>query len=251
DNKFAQNIYFQNNITLTMEIVGHRGLPISHVENTIGSFEDAFKNGADAVELDVHLSSDHVPIVFHDFDLKRLLNMDEKIYELSLSEIQKIKLGNDHIPTLYEVVKKFGDKKIYVELKTIDDYGKRYNEALPEILHKNFNNYRNLVFISFDPKSLEEMRSYSEKYILGLDYEKNSEKILPFDVLEKFIEEFNLEYLLPDIKILDNFVKLNNEKIKLAPWTVNDISIIKNYAKNLYGIISDRCDIIRKQVTYL
>ncbi|XP_065068845.1 glycerophosphocholine phosphodiesterase GPCPD1-like [Rhopilema esculentum] len=56
--------------------IGHRGCgvtngqPISQgtpIENTIASFRTAFDNGADFVELDVQLSKDSVPVVFHDF----------------------------------------------------------------------------------------------------------------------------------------------------------------------------------------
>ncbi|MGC8662779.1 MAG: glycerophosphodiester phosphodiesterase [Thermoplasmata archaeon] len=232
-----------------MEIVGHRGLPLKHVENTVGSFDDAFKNGADAIELDVHLTLDNVPIVFHDFDLKRLAGIDSKIYELTLSQIKKIYLGNDLIPTLEEVIKRFSNKKIYVELKTIDEKGKRYDDALPEILHKRFGEYyKNIVFISFDPKSISELRSYSEKYVLGLDYDENSELILPFPSMYNFLTENRIEYFLPDVKIIKKSINLLDSKFKIAPWTINDISIVENYMKYLSGIISDRCDIISKQI---
>eukprot|EP00112_Aurelia_sp_Birch-Aquarium-sp1_P007703 Seg1841.4 transcript_id=Seg1841.4/GoldUCD/mRNA.D3Y31 product="Glycerophosphocholine phosphodiesterase GPCPD1" pseudo=true protein_id=Seg1841.4/GoldUCD/D3Y31 len=56
--------------------MGHRGCGSTHgkprspgnpIENTIHSFRTAFEKGADYVELDVQLSKDLVPIVFHDF----------------------------------------------------------------------------------------------------------------------------------------------------------------------------------------
>jgi len=37
------------------------------VENTIDSFREAFKRGAQMVEFDVVLTKDKVPIIFHDF----------------------------------------------------------------------------------------------------------------------------------------------------------------------------------------
>lgn len=234
-----------------MEIIGHRGLPVQHVENTLASFEDAFKNGADAVELDVHLTKDQVPVVFHDFDLGRLANMDSRIYDLQLSEIKKIGLGKskDRIPTLDEVFKKFKNRKIYVELKTIDDQGNRHNEALPEILYKRYGDSSlNVVFISFDPKSIEELRSYSEKFHLGLDYEKSSEKILPMKSLKGFLIENRVEYFIPDVKILGEFTELLQSNFKIAPWVVNDINTVSGYLKYLSGVISDRCDIISRQI---
>lgn len=56
---------------------GHRGsgagrrrdLPEELLENTIASFNYAHRNGADMCELDVLISADGVPIVYHDFDV--------------------------------------------------------------------------------------------------------------------------------------------------------------------------------------
>lgn len=58
-------------------IAGHRGagsgrrtdLPGGILENTIESFNFAHKNGADFCELDVLVSADGVPVVYHDFDV--------------------------------------------------------------------------------------------------------------------------------------------------------------------------------------
>ena len=47
------------------EIVAHRGIPTEAPENTLASFQRAIELGADAVELDVRLTSDKVPVVFH------------------------------------------------------------------------------------------------------------------------------------------------------------------------------------------
>lgn len=56
---------------------GHRGagsgrrmdLPDELLENTVASFNYAHRHGADVCELDVVLSADGVPIVYHDFDV--------------------------------------------------------------------------------------------------------------------------------------------------------------------------------------
>lgn len=45
---------------------GHRGSASSHPENTAISFEEGAKAGSELVELDVHLSADGIPVVFHD-----------------------------------------------------------------------------------------------------------------------------------------------------------------------------------------
>ena len=52
------------------EIVAQRGIPTESPENTIPAFQKAIDLGADAVEFDVRLTSDNVPIVYHYFSDK-------------------------------------------------------------------------------------------------------------------------------------------------------------------------------------
>ena len=52
--------------------VAHRGDPYVHRENTLASVRSALRKGADAVEVDVRLTRDGVPVLLHDATLKRL-----------------------------------------------------------------------------------------------------------------------------------------------------------------------------------
>lgn len=47
------------------EIVAHRGAHDQVPENTLPAFERAIELGADAVELDVRLTADGIPVVYH------------------------------------------------------------------------------------------------------------------------------------------------------------------------------------------
>ncbi|MEL7053628.1 MAG: glycerophosphodiester phosphodiesterase family protein, partial [Cyanobacteria bacterium J06588_5] len=53
-------------------ILGHRGMPEEHQENTMAGFKRAVELGLDGVELDVFLTKDNKLIVFHDLDTERL-----------------------------------------------------------------------------------------------------------------------------------------------------------------------------------
>lgn len=50
--------------------IAHRGGTGLWPENTLGAFERAIADGAEGIELDVHLSKDGVPVVHHDEALK-------------------------------------------------------------------------------------------------------------------------------------------------------------------------------------
>ena len=47
-------------------VIAHRGASGSAPENTLEAFGLALRQGADAFELDVRLTSDGVPVVLHD-----------------------------------------------------------------------------------------------------------------------------------------------------------------------------------------
>lgn len=55
-----------------MERVGHRGDPRHAPENTLAGFQMAWRHGRRAVECDVRVTRDGVPIVFHDATLNRV-----------------------------------------------------------------------------------------------------------------------------------------------------------------------------------
>ena len=70
-------------------ILGHRGSPNGAQENTIASFRLALDQGADGVELDVQITSDGVPVVFHDDEF----STGEKVTELSFAEMREVAHG--------------------------------------------------------------------------------------------------------------------------------------------------------------
>ncbi|MBI5082455.1 MAG: hypothetical protein HZB17_14315 [Chloroflexi bacterium] len=55
----------------TPQIIAHRGASAAAPENTLAAFNLAVEFGADAVELDVDMTRDGVPIVIHDDTVDR------------------------------------------------------------------------------------------------------------------------------------------------------------------------------------
>lgn len=86
----------------------HRGLHKDKniaPENSLAAFELAVKNNY-GIELDVQLSKDNVPVVFHDYTLNRVCGIDKLVRDLTFEELKKIKLygSNQHIPHFQEVL---------------------------------------------------------------------------------------------------------------------------------------------------
>ena len=63
------------------EIVAHRGIPTEAPENTIASFQRALELGADAIELDVRLTADKIPVVYHYFYLQENTSASGPIFD--------------------------------------------------------------------------------------------------------------------------------------------------------------------------
>lgn len=106
-----------------VEVIGHRGAPREATENTMASFQRALDAGADAIELDVHGSSDGVIVVHHDPHVAAASALGiagRPIAELSSAEIRAAsgRQGDALLPHLGEVLEMVGDRaRVYVEIK--------------------------------------------------------------------------------------------------------------------------------------
>lgn len=73
-------------------ILGHRGTPWLHQENSLAGLRRALELGADGVEFDVFLTRDNKVVVFHDEELERLTGHKGRIGDLTWDEISKLRL---------------------------------------------------------------------------------------------------------------------------------------------------------------
>ena len=104
------------------ERISHRGAHQTLPENSIPAFLRAIELGADAIELDVHATSDGVVIVHHDPNVTAPGEAPSQLVDLSASELSRFPLADGiEIPTLANVLSAIGDRaKVYVEIKALD-----------------------------------------------------------------------------------------------------------------------------------
>lgn len=86
----------------------HRGLFDNNSnapENSLSAIRLAVEDGY-GIEMDIQLSKDNIPVVFHDASLKRMCGVDGKVWEYTLEELQQMSLlfSNETIPTFAEVL---------------------------------------------------------------------------------------------------------------------------------------------------
>lgn len=94
--------------------VGHRGDPYRARENTVDSLRSALEQGADAVEFDVRVTRDGVPVLLHDETLQRLWEVDRPLKSLSVDEVRGLTDGG--VPTLVEALAATEGSRVMIDL---------------------------------------------------------------------------------------------------------------------------------------
>lgn len=146
----------------------HRGLHDNKgeaPENSMEAFRKAVKCGY-GIELDVRLTKDMAPVVFHDDSLERMCNRKEKVSELTYEELRGISLAesSETIPRLSEVLKMVnGRTPLIVEYKA--DW---MDISICPIVDKLLREYKGLYCIeSFNPMVLMWYRRYHNEVFRG------------------------------------------------------------------------------------
>ncbi|MGI5515027.1 glycerophosphodiester phosphodiesterase [Streptomyces sp. CA-106131] len=98
----------------TVTAVAHRGDPYRHRENTLASLRSAIRRGADAVEIDVRLTLDGVPVLLHDGTLKRLWEQDRPLAALSSDEVRGLTAGG--VPTLADALAATDGTRVMIDV---------------------------------------------------------------------------------------------------------------------------------------
>lgn len=108
-------------------VVAHRGASDREPENTLAAFQAALDVGADAVELDVRLSADGVPVVMHDYDVSRSTGGSGLVHQLTLADIKRLDAsagrdGGQEVPTVAEALELIGSSDgtgVMLEIKNL------------------------------------------------------------------------------------------------------------------------------------
>lgn len=204
--------------------VAHRGYHDMNKavwENTLAAFTRAADAGF-AIECDIQLSSDSVPMVFHDHDLQRLCGLPGEVRERTAAELGMLSVGGtaERIPTLkkmLDLVK--GRVPLVIELKGIDaEQDDGFVEGVLEVLE----GYDGLVaLMSFDFHLLRALKLAECPYPVGLtaegrrpeDFEAHREAMaLGLDFISYFVGHLPNDFITAQQK----------NGIHVITWTVRD-----------------------------
>lgn len=208
---------------LTARPIAHRGyhdMNQSIWENTATAFSRAIAANY-AIECDIHIATDGVPVVFHDDDLERLCGLSGDIRERTSQELAQLRVGGTtdgvlSLPKLFKLVG--GQVPLVIELKGRPGDDDGFADAVVECLEK----YDGPVaLMSFDYALLRELKACGATCPLGL----TAEGVKP----EKFFEheeamQLGLDFISYCVHHLPNtYVEgLRKQGVPVITWTVRD-----------------------------
>ena len=181
----------------------HRGLHDNKTdapENSMKAFKLAVDNNY-GIELDVQITKDDVPVVFHDATLKRVCGVEGKVVDYTYEELKQFCLcESDEIIPLFEDVLKLVDGKtpLIVEYKSED-----FNMHLCDVIHPLLAKYHgDYVIESFNP-------------VVVSWYRKNYPEVIRGQLSMRFFKDngdafnwkyFAIEHLLTNVIARPDFV---------------------------------------------
>lgn len=152
-------------------VEGHRGYCAKYPENTLISFEAALDLGVDAIEFDVWLTSDKVPVLMHDGNARRTCGVDRHLRDMTLAEVKELepayteKFGDTYkgrgvtVPTLEELLilckEKRPDIKLGVEIKEYTEE----NVDLTVSLLKKYGFFDTCYFYAFNGRIIKYLKT--------------------------------------------------------------------------------------------
>ena len=209
---------------LTKRPIAHRGfhdLNRTRWENTLSAFDAAARKGY-AIECDVMLTGDGVPVIFHDHDLQRLAGQGGLVWQKTAAEMGALSIGGtgDHAPTLKEALDLVaGRVPMVIELKGIPGHDEGLVESVAALLRA----YRGKAAImSFDHWLIRQFPDKAAGIPAGLTAwgDKPHEIEAHFSMLANGISFTSYHYgHLPN-----RFVSFVRETLKMPAitWTVRD-----------------------------
>src|SRR5262249_8577045 len=100
-------------------VIAPRGASAYEPQNTLRAFDLAIRQGAEMIELDLHVTCDNHVVVIHDPMLDHTTNLTGRVDRLTLAEVRRADAGKgERVPTLDETLDMtLGKVRRYLEIK--------------------------------------------------------------------------------------------------------------------------------------
>jgi glycerophosphoryl diester phosphodiesterase len=212
------------------KIIAHRGGGSLAPENTLGAFQTGFNLGFRAVEFDVMLTKDHVPVVVHDEELGRTVAGQGRICDIVAQDLFQLDAGSwfnaefsaTRVPAFLDVLNFCAWHGIWMNIEIKPAKG--FEEITGEIvgtMTRDFYRNTNLpmpLFSSFALAALGAAQEAAPDIPRGLLFDQIPENWRDHVQLHKAVSlHTNQKYLTPKAAI-----EIQEAGLGLACYTVND-----------------------------
>lgn len=193
-------------------VVGHRGAAAYQPENTLPSFEEAIKSGADATECDVHVSSNGHLMVMHDATLGRTTSLSGRI-----DQTPSWTMIDAGVPTLGQLCDLTrGRIVLVVEIKGGDGVSQKVVDEL-----KSRGMVEESIVFSFDEAIVAKVKELNPSqytvWLVGSIVTSRSADALLKKKAELGVDAVGMGYLNATKKVAE---RLRSERVPLFVWTV-------------------------------
>ena len=205
---------------ITTEIVAHRAGGNEAPENTVKGINVAHKLGAKGCEIDIQRTSDGYYVVNHDANFERVAGVNKTPSEMTLSEVKKLRVDGEPVPTLEEMLDASRDKvMLFVELKGDTADNQMADDAVRIIKEKGMQDQAILISLKYD--------------ILDYIEQKYPEMLTGYLAFISFgqIENTPFDYMALEEEIAtdSNIDAIHKKGKKVMVWTVNEEDDIEQF----------------------
>lgn len=220
-----------------IKLIAHRGDVSKGVENSLEALEAAAKEKAAYVEMDILLTKDHQFVVMHDYNLKRLAGVDKDVKDMTLAEVQGLKIQQDghtsHIPSFEEYVKRAKElkTKLLVELKPHGGEPANYVDLFVQKM-RDLGVEKDYPAMSLDLSVMEKVEKKAPEiktgYVIPIQFGSFGKDSVDFFAIEDFSYQEDL------------VTQAHEMKKELYVWTINDKQKLTKYLQQpIDGLITD------------
>lgn len=225
-------------------LYAHRGLHDNEgpaPENSLAAFGRAVEAGY-GIELDVQLTKDKVPVVFHDFTLRRVCGGEGKVRDYTFEELQQFRLceSGEQIPSFRQVLELVnGRVPLIIEYKAAG-----VDVEVCSVADRLLDSYRGLYCVeSFNPMAVFWYRRHRREVMRGQlsqNHLREKEGGYPKVLL------FALQHLLFNFLTAPDFIAYNHRHHKnvsrrlcrslygstAVAWTIRSAEELERHQKN-------------------
>ena len=223
-----------------VKLIAHRGDVSKGVENSLEALEAAAKGKAAYAEMDILLTKDHQFVVMHDYNLKRLAGVDKDVKDMTLAEVQGLKIQQDghtsHIPSFEEFVTRAKELQmpLLVELKPHGAEPENYVDLFVQKM-KELGVDKDYPAMSLDLSVMEKVEKKAPEiktgYVIPIQFGSFENTSVDFFAIEDFSYQEDL------------VTQAHEMKKELYVWTINDEEKLTAYLQRpIDGIITDEVE---------